>query len=147
MNRSACEFCPTRREFLATSNALIVGVVFGCATASVYRVNSTDGRVLIDPTDYSELGQWGGMIQLRVRGVADPLILIRQKDAYRAFSAVCTHLRCFIRPSKHFLLCPCHGSTFDLEGNAVRGPAEQPLARYKTKMSAEGIEIYIKKEE
>lgn len=144
MSQSECESRLTRREFLATSGVLVGSVASGCATASIYRIGSTNGRILINPTDYSELGQSGGMIQFRINGVADPLILIRQKDAYQAFSAVCTHLRCFVRPSNHFLMCPCHGSTFDLEGNAVRGPAEQPLARYKTKMSAEGIEIYIR---
>jgi Rieske Fe-S protein len=143
MNRSECESRLTRREFLTTSSVLVAGVVSGCATASVYRITSTNGRVLINPADYPELAQSGGMIQLRVSEVADPLILVRQEDVYQAFSAVCTHLRCFVRPSKHFLLCPCHGSTFDLEGNAVRGPAEQPLARYRTEMSADGIVIHI----
>lgn len=143
MSRSECESHLTRREFLATSHVLVASVASACATASIYRIGTTNGRILINPTDYPELGQSGGMIQLRVNGVAHPLILIRRKDAYQAFSAVCTHLRCFVRPSNHFLLCPCHGSTFDLEGNAVRGPAEQPLARYETKMSAEGIEISI----
>lgn len=143
MRRSECESHLTRREFLATSHVLVASVASACATASVYRIGTTNDRVLINPTDYPELRHSGGMIQLRVNGIADPLILIRQKDAYQAFSAVCTHLRCFVRPSSHFLLCPCHGSMFDLEGNAVRGPADQPLARYKTKMSAEGIEISI----
>ena len=144
MSQPECESRLTRREFLATSCMLVGGVASGCATSSIYRIGSTNGRILINPTDYPELGQSEGMIQFRVNGVAHPLILIRRKDAYHAFSAVCTHLRCFVRPSNHFLMCPCHGSTFDLEGNAVRGPAEQPLARYETKMSAEGIEICIR---
>ena len=144
MSRSESESHLTRREFMATSHVLVASVASACATASVYRIGTTNGRILINPTDYPELGQPGGMIQLRVNGIADPLILIRREDAYQAFSAVCTHLRCFVRPSNHFLLCPCHGSTFDLEGNALRGPAEQPLARYETKMSAKGIEIHIR---
>ena len=128
---------------MTTSSLLAAGVMSGCATASVYRIVSTNGRALINPEDYLELAQSSGMIQLRVSGVADPLILVRQEDSYQAFSAVCTHLRCSVRPSKHFLVCPCHGSTFDLEGNAVRGPAEQPLTRYRTELSTDGIEIYI----
>jgi len=122
---------------------LAAGVVAGCATASVYRVVPANGRVLIDPRGYSELAQSGGMVQLRVSGMEDPVILVRQEDRYQAFSAVCTHLRCYVRPSKHFMLCPCHGSTFGLDGKALRGPAEQPLKRYRTEVSDYGIEIFI----
>jgi len=143
MSDKDCETCVTRREFLAASSVLTAGVIAGCATASVYRLPSVDGRVLVDPKGYAELGQSGGMIQLNVSGVEDPLILVRHEDTYQAFSAVCTHLRCYVRPSKHFMLCPCHGSTFDLQGNALRGPAEQPLVRYRTEVSAEGIAIFL----
>lgn len=44
------------------------------------------------------------------------------------FSSHCTHLGCTINNSKNGeLLCPCHGSTFDLTGNPLKGPATRQL--------------------
>ena len=143
MGEQECRHSVTRRRVLMTSGVLAAGVVAGCATAPVYHVASTNRRVLIDPAGYSELAQPGGMVQLRVDHISDPIVLVRQEDSYLALSAVCTHLGCDVRPSKHFLVCPCHGSTFDLEGKAVRGPAEQPLSPYRTEVSADGIEIFL----
>jgi cytochrome b6-f complex iron-sulfur subunit len=131
-NSQSCNGCVSRREFLTLSGSAVVGVALvGCATTAVYHLPATQGNVLVDLKNYPELAHMGGMIQLRVEGFPDPIILVRKEgQSYLALSAVCTHLHCYVRPSKQFLLCPCHGSTFDLEGHAVRGPAEEPLARY-----------------
>lgn len=51
----------------------------------------------------------------------------------RAFSAVCTHLGCIVKPDPtdhHALYCACHGGMFDLEGAVVGGPPPRPLPRY-----------------
>jgi len=138
-----CGGCVSRREFLTLSGTAVVGVaVLGCATAVSYQLPSVQGKALIVLKDYPELAQIGGMILLRINGYPDPVILIRKEDQnYLALSAVCTHLHCFVRPSKQFLLCPCHGSTFDLDGNAVRGPAEKPLTRYLVLVSEGRVEI------
>ncbi len=45
-----------------------------------------------------------------------------------AFTARCTHQGCTVRASEEGLVCPCHGSVFDLtDGSAVHGPATEPL--------------------
>lgn len=45
-----------------------------------------------------------------------------------AFSAVCTHQQCTVRPDGGQLRCPCHGSVFDaLTGEVRNGPADRPL--------------------
>ena len=139
----SCDGCVSRREFLTLSGAAVVGVALvGCATTAVYHLPAAQGNVLVYLKDYPELAQVGGMIQLRIAGFPDPIILVRKEgQTYLALSAVCTHLHCFVRPSKQFLLCPCHGSTFDLDGHAVRGPAEEPLARYAVSMSEGQVSI------
>jgi cytochrome b6-f complex iron-sulfur subunit len=141
----SCDPCVSRREFLTLSGSAVVGVALvGCATTAVYHLPADQGKALVSLKDYPELANVGGMIQLRISSFPDPVILIRKDDQkYLALSAVCTHLRCFVRPSKQFLLCPCHGSTFDLEGNAVRGPAEKPLKRYTVAVSDGTVEIYL----
>ncbi len=133
----SCDGCVSRRDFLALSGTAVVGVALvGCATTAVYHLPASAGKALVKLQEYPELAQVGGMIQLRIANFSDPVILVRQNEHhYLALSAVCTHLRCFVRPSKQFLLCPCHGSTFDLEGHAVRGPAEKPLQRFGVTVS------------
>ena len=53
-----------------------------------------------------------------------------------AFSPQCTHLGCayhWDEVNKDFL-CPCHTSTFDLQGRVTSGPAPRPLDRYQVKV-------------
>ena len=51
------------------------------------------------------------------------------EDAVVAFAARCTHQGCTVRATEEGLVCPCHGSVFDLaDGAAVHGPATEPLA-------------------
>lgn len=47
-----------------------------------------------------------------------------------AFSAICTHMGCTVAPQGDQLVCPCHGSTYDLAtGDNTGGPAPKPLAK------------------
>lgn len=60
-----------------------------------------------------------------------------------AYSPQCTHLGCayhWDERGKNFL-CPCHTSTFALDGTVTAGPAPRPLDRYEVKV--EGSKILI----
>ncbi|MEO8128512.1 MAG: ubiquinol-cytochrome c reductase iron-sulfur subunit [Bryobacteraceae bacterium] len=60
-----------------------------------------------------------------------------------AFSPQCTHLGCayhWDENNKNFL-CPCHTSTFDMEGNVLSGPAPRPLDRFQVRV--EGTKLLI----
>jgi len=59
-----------------------------------------------------------------------PAIAIRGRDGtLAAMSAVCTHAGCELTYRKDQLMCPCHGSTFDVRtGAPMSGPARKPLA-------------------
>ncbi len=47
---------------------------------------------------------------------------------FKGFVAVCTHAGCALSTVKgDMAICPCHGSTFGLNGEVVRGPAFAPL--------------------
>ena len=49
-------------------------------------------------------------------------------DTFMAFLATCTHQGCPITPAGSGFRCPCHGSTFDGNGQVTGGPATEPLA-------------------
>jgi menaquinol-cytochrome c reductase iron-sulfur subunit len=53
-----------------------------------------------------------------------------------AFAPQCTHLGCAYHwdEQKDQFLCPCHSSTFALDGKVLSGPAPRPLDRYENKV-------------
>lgn len=60
-----------------------------------------------------------------------------------AYSPKCPHLGCayhWDRQNQDFL-CPCHASTFTLEGEVISGPAQRPLDRYEIKV--EGDKLFL----
>ncbi len=61
-------------------------------------------------------------------------LVINQNHNIKVLSSHCTHLGCIINKEENGkLICPCHGSEFDLKGNAVKGPAYKPLHSYPFK--------------
>lgn len=57
------------------------------------------------------------------------MALIRERDEVYALSLVCTHLGCTVTVLPERLICPCHGSSFDRNGQVLEGPARQALKR------------------
>jgi nitrite reductase/ring-hydroxylating ferredoxin subunit len=68
------------------------------------------------------------------------LFIARNGNNFRAMSAVCPHLGCTVNlmAAKHPFLCPCHGSHFDLKGNALTGPSPGGLSWYHVSLSKDG---------
>jgi Rieske Fe-S protein len=136
----------SRRDFLTfvtAGTAFALGGLSGCATVITYRATVVGGRI---PLVRSELEQLGGdkPVLVKVPELPDPVILIPvDGQKFRAVSAKCTHLGCHVRPSKNFLVCPCHGSTYDLEGQVVRGPAPSALTTYPVEAKGDKVEIII----
>ena len=49
---------------------------------------------------------------------------------YAAFSTVCPHQGCAVASVQgRTIVCPCHGSTFALDGSVITGPATTGLQR------------------
>ncbi|NOX47329.1 MAG: Rieske 2Fe-2S domain-containing protein [Chlorobi bacterium] len=57
------------------------------------------------------------------------IIIVKEKSDIRFLSSKCTHLGCQINSiENNKLTCPCHGSSFSLNGNNIKGPADSALA-------------------
>src|SRR6476660_9458272 len=56
-----------------------------------------------------------------------------------AFAPQCTHLGCAYHwdEGNHNFLCPCHTSTFGIDGKVLSGPAPRPLDRYEVKLDGD----------
>jgi len=62
--------------------------------------------------------------------------IVINKDQLRVYSSYCTHLGCRIQQFENgHLICPCHGSVFDLDGNPLKGPAMKPLRKFEYKFN------------
>ncbi len=75
-------------------------------------------------------------------GVITDGTLVTQPTAgvFKGFIARCTHAGCALsKVVNGAALCPCHGSTFGLNGEVLRGPAQEGLRARA--VSVRGTEI------
>jgi len=58
--------------------------------------------------------------------------LVNTADGPRAIYMVCTHLGCLYKwdAQANYFRCPCHGSTFNREGDYICGPAPRSLDQF-----------------
>ncbi|WP_421733729.1 Rieske (2Fe-2S) protein [Cellulomonas sp.] len=70
----------------------------------------------------------------------EKLVLTRDGDTVRCFSAVCTHQGCLVGGVRDGeIRCPCHGSAFDAAtGEVVQGPATEPLEAEEIEVTDQG---------
>lgn len=70
----------------------------------------------------------GGALVVEKGPDGKPVVLARPRDGeVVAFSAICTHKGCTVTAQGDGIVCPCHGSTYDLTGRNTGGPAPSPL--------------------
>ena len=68
---------------------------------------------------------------------------VKSENEVIAFAPHCTHLGCgyqWDKKNKNFL-CPCHASTFSIDGRVLSGPAPRPLDRLETRV--EGTRLWL----
>jgi cytochrome b6-f complex iron-sulfur subunit len=98
------------------------------------------GAVCLDLSDPSNaaLAQIDGARIIAIAGGRRLLVVRTAENEFVALSAICTHAGCTVRyaAAQGDVECPCHGSTFTLDGAVTRGPATTPLARFATQFDA-----------
>ena len=74
----------------------------------------------------------------------DDFIIINQNNQTQVFRAHCTHLGCKINQATNGkLVCPCHGSEYDLNGQVLKGPAYKSLHIMQAIIADDGSQIEI----
>ena len=72
------------------------------------------------------------------------VIINKDVKELKIFSSKCTHLGCKINKLEDDkLICPCHGSQFNLDGNVIKGPATASLKILSYKTDPKSNEIII----
>ena len=112
----------TRRYFIKSA---MIGIVVGIAVVwnkmifTQEKINSKKIITLPFPTN-------------KEISFLDDFIIINKDSEVNVYSSRCTHLGCKINQhSNNQLLCPCHGSTFELDCIPTKGPAISPLKKMK----------------
>ncbi|MDO3638454.1 QcrA and Rieske domain-containing protein [Mycolicibacterium arseniciresistens] len=61
--------------------------------------------------------------------IVDGVVVTQPSEGvFAGFSAVCTHAGCTVSEVVDgTIVCPCHGSRFNLDGSVANGPASRPL--------------------
>ena len=129
-----------RRRFLELAGGTALTVCLGgCASLATTTVRPEGGVVRLALRNHPNLVRPGGSLRVRPEGAATPLYVLALPDGdFAVLSPICTHLRCLVEIEGANLVCPCHGSTFDREGDVLRGPAERPLRRIPARVSGDG---------
>ena len=127
----------TRRALVRGTLVTVVGAVAGYLTArttdaargprgttaaNAYGPSGDEAGDLLMSLDRLPTG--GGVV------LEDDRIVLTRSSAgeVHAFSAVCTHQGCTVTLAAGTIVCPCHGSRFDVDSGAVtRGPAARAL--------------------
>ena len=101
-----------------------------------------DGRPYKFPVIASRVDAWNKFPEVPVGAVYLRRTGERQVEA---INVVCPHAGCFVDfvPSRECFLCPCHNSTFALDGkiNEAKSPSPRPLDTLVVEIRGE--EIYV----
>jgi thiosulfate dehydrogenase [quinone] large subunit len=80
-------------------------------------------------------------------GSGDPGLVIQERpDEFVAYDAVCPHEGCIVgyQPSANLIVCPCHGSEFNVaDGACISGPA-YPKGLKPLSISDDDGKLYVK---
>jgi Rieske Fe-S protein len=64
--------------------------------------------------------------------------IARDSAGVYALTLICTHAGCQAGVIGADIVCPCHGATFDANGNVVHGPATAPLVHLAVSADSSG---------
>lgn len=136
------------------SGSLLTLVLQGCSGGS-----EDTGTGPIDPTgtsdltltldldapQYAALKTVGGAIKVAAKGQLPLIVIQASAGTYLAFSSQCPHEGCEVNlpNSKGVLVCPCHGSQFDLQGNKLKGPTPRGLAGFSISLQEGKLEVTL----
>lgn len=143
----------TRRKFISASGVIVSSLLAGgnlmtyCGSTKSPTEKTSSDTYTIDLSDPANevLQKTDGAKKFDVPGQTLPVIVIRLSETeVIALSSKCTHQGCEVdNPSNGIILCPCHGSEFDLHGDVLRGPAQLPLHQFQSKFEGNIITLTI----
>ncbi|PJK20043.1 ubiquinol-cytochrome c reductase iron-sulfur subunit [Mycolicibacterium goodii] len=140
----------TRRQALVgTGISLAATTVAGCA-AYGEGPTGTASPEPSRPAPAAEPAPGGGQAIAKVADVpvgsgviVDDVVLTQPTPGvFKGFSSVCTHAGCTVNQiGDGRINCPCHGSSFNLDGTVAKGPATRPLNAKDVSVQGDSIVV------
>jgi len=137
------KFC-TQAATLAVFGGALGTILQGCSSPTspsnapqLPTVNGTrvTGGITLNVDANSPLSAVGNAALVHT-SVGDFLVAHTTQISFVALGAICTHQTCTITGfSNQNYVCPCHGSTFDVNGRVLGGPAPAALRQYPTQFT------------
>jgi len=126
-----------RRFFLLVWGSFLAGVLLSVASS----IRFLFPNILYEPESKMEAEKPGkyllnGIVSYSNSGV----YVLRDEKGIYAMSGICTHQGCLIswNDVKKEFFCPCHGSSFSIEGKVRMPPAKFDLTHYGVKLNRKG---------
>ena len=139
----ACK-CLNRRTFIVAG----VGGLLATSAGGIYAsVKSLYPTINYEPSLKAEIGlpeEFSGVNMRQVQVGGKKISIMRGDNGLYALVRNCTHMGCipYLSDEEQIFRCPCHGSSFTLEGDVIKGPAPEPLYRASITVNPRGrIEI------
>jgi cytochrome b6-f complex iron-sulfur subunit len=138
----------SRRSFLGGTALVVLPVLCGGCNgdgSAVIDLPAVANNAIVLPLDgFPVLTEVGGSIVGKADGHTNPIVIARVDDArFAALDAVCTHMQCTVSYNALNLTfdCPCHDSTYEIDGKVIAGPAIRPLRTFAA--SSDGANLTI----
>jgi nitrite reductase/ring-hydroxylating ferredoxin subunit/uncharacterized membrane protein len=99
----------------------------------------TEWTAVLDETELEEATPTGALANELM------VVLVRKGERIYALADRCSHRGCALHQGKlnadETITCPCHGSTFRLDGSIVKGPATSPQPAFAVRTNEGKVEI------
>ncbi len=135
-----------RRDFLKRSCAFCLGgsvlipFLESCGTIPIFNTVSKDKTVNVP---LEKFGKHQYLI-VRPSNIRYDIAVIKHNETeYKSYVMICTHADNMLRFNGNEFSCSMHGSTFDMNGNVQKGPAERPLRTLETRVADNSLSIKI----
>ena len=140
----------TRRSALVATAAAAACMAFPLRALAALAPVPVAGRFVLTFAAHPVLANIGGSVVVRVpggTGDAEQIVVTRTgAAAAAAASALCPHQGCSVNTydvASARIVCPCHGSQFDVTGRLLQGPARQRLTPYTAAVESTGVAVEI----
>jgi Rieske Fe-S protein len=126
----------TRRAFLGNlvDRFMMFGFVSSglCKLGFSFQDNKSAVLATIKIADNPGLGKVGGFVLIKGTPAGELLIVRSGNEQFDAMSNVCPHKQCHVEVKSPTLIkCPCHGSTYQIDGAYVSGPSKKSLKKFR----------------
>lgn len=138
-----------RRSFLVWAAAASLGasVLFMGATvvqAIIPPSRSIEGKTKMGKLPIAKVADLKAGVPVLAEYGDDVLFVVKNDESsFSVFDAACPHVRCKLQynPATNEFDCPCHASSFTIEGKRISGPA--PRDMYSATFEVVGGEVVV----